>query len=29
MAAIAYRSGERLVNERDGMVHDFTKKQGI
>ncbi|MEP4080462.1 Ti-type conjugative transfer relaxase TraA [Parasphingorhabdus sp.] len=29
VAAIAYRSGERLVNERDGMVHDFTKKQGI
>ncbi len=29
VAAIAYRSGERLVNERDGMVHDFTRKQGI
>ncbi|QFT29556.1 Mobilization protein A [Labrenzia sp. THAF82] len=29
VAAIAYRPGQRLVNERDGMVHDFTKKQGI
>ncbi|MFT4075715.1 MAG: Ti-type conjugative transfer relaxase TraA [Asticcacaulis sp.] len=29
VAAAAYRSGERLVNERDGLVHDFTRKGGI
>ena len=26
---MAYRAGERLVNERDGQVHDFTRKQGV
>ena len=25
----AYRSGERLENERDGIVHDYTKKSGV
>ena len=29
VAAIAYRSGERLVNERDGLVHDYTRKDGV
>lgn len=29
MAAAAYRSGEKLVNEWDGMTHDYTKKRGI
>ncbi|ESQ76554.1 Ti-type conjugative transfer relaxase TraA [Asticcacaulis sp. YBE204] len=29
VAAAAYRAGERLVNERDGLVHDFTRKGGI
>ncbi|TDX79574.1 plasmid mobilization system relaxase [Neorhizobium sp. R1-B] len=29
VAAAAYRAGERLVNERDGQVHDFTRKQGV
>lgn len=29
MAAAAYRSGEKLVNEWDGMTHDFTKKGGV
>lgn len=27
--AAAYRSGEKLVNEWDGMTHDYTKKHGI
>ena len=29
MAAAAYRSGEKLVNEWDGMTHDYTRKGGI
>ncbi|MHB2268229.1 Ti-type conjugative transfer relaxase TraA [Aliihoeflea sp. PC F10.4] len=29
VAAAAYRSGDKLTNERDGQVHDFTRKQGI
>ena len=29
MAAAAYRSGERLVNEWDGLTHDYTRKGGI
>ena len=29
MAAAAYRSGENLINEWDGMMHDYTKKGGI
>jgi hypothetical protein len=29
VAAAAYRSGEKLTNDYDGMVHDFTKKGGI
>jgi Ti-type conjugative transfer relaxase TraA len=29
VAAAAYRSGTRLTNERDGLVHDYTRKGGI
>lgn len=29
VAAIAYRSASRLVNDRDGIVHDFTRKEGV
>lgn len=29
MAAAAYRSGERLVNEWDGLTHDYTRKGGV
>ncbi|QTH20298.1 Ti-type conjugative transfer relaxase TraA [Rhizorhabdus wittichii] len=29
VAAAAYRSGEKLTNERDGLTHDFTRKGGI
>ena len=29
VAASAYRSGEKIKNEYDGIVHDFTKKGGI
>ncbi|GAB7568691.1 MobQ family relaxase [Gemella massiliensis] len=28
-AASAYRSGEKIKNEYDGVVHDFTRKGGI
>ena len=29
VAAAAYRSGSRLVDERTGVVHDFRRKRGI
>jgi Ti-type conjugative transfer relaxase TraA len=29
VAAAAYRSAEMLVNERDGLVHDYRAKQGV
>ena len=29
VARAAYRSGQRLVNDYDGLVHDFTKKGGV
>ena len=29
VAAAAYRSGEKLTNEWDGMMHDYTKKGGV
>ncbi|MBB5278662.1 Ti-type conjugative transfer relaxase TraA [Rhizobium rosettiformans] len=29
VAAAAYRCAVRLRNERDGLVHDFTRKQGV
>jgi hypothetical protein len=29
VAAAAYRSGEKLTNQYDGIVHDYTRKSGI
>lgn len=29
VAAIAYRTATKMLNERDGIVHDFTRKQGV
>jgi hypothetical protein len=29
VAAAAYRSGERLLNERDGRAHDFKARSGV
>ena len=29
VASMAYRAGERLTNERDGITHDFTRKEGV
>lgn len=29
VAASAYRSGEKLEDKRTGLVHDFTKKNGV
>ena len=29
VASAAYRAGERLTNERDGITHDFSRKQGV
>ena len=29
VAAAAYRSGEKLTNEWDGLIHDYTKKGGV
>ncbi|WP_104668371.1 Ti-type conjugative transfer relaxase TraA [Ensifer adhaerens] len=29
VAAIAYRTATKMLNERDGIVHDFTKKKGV
>lgn len=29
IAAVAYRTASKLLNERDGLVHDFTRKQGV
>ena len=29
VAAGAYRSGEKITNEWDGMIHDYTRKRGI
>jgi Ti-type conjugative transfer relaxase TraA len=29
VAAVAYRTASRLLNERDGLVHDFTGKRGV
>ena len=28
VAAAAYRSGEKITNEWDGMTHDYTRKRG-
>ena len=29
VGSAAYRAGERLENERDGITHDYTKKSGV
>ena len=29
VAAAAYRSGEKIINEYDGIEHDYTRKGGI
>ncbi|WP_245506403.1 Ti-type conjugative transfer relaxase TraA [Rhizobium leguminosarum] len=29
MASAAYRAAERLTNERDGLTHDFSNRQGV
>ncbi|WP_216333676.1 Ti-type conjugative transfer relaxase TraA [Rhizobium sp. X9] len=29
VASVAYRAGEKLTNERDGITHDYTAKQGV
>lgn len=29
VASAAYRCAVRLTNERDGLVHDFTRKEGV
>lgn len=28
-AAIAYRAGERVTDERTGLVHDYTRRRGV
>ena len=29
VAAAAYRSGEKITNEYDGITHDYTRKRGV
>ena len=29
VAAAAYRSGSRITNEYDGVVHDYRRKRGV
>ena len=29
VAATAYRSGSRITNEYDGVVHDYRRKRGV
>ena len=29
VAAAAYRAGEKIKNERDGVIHDYTRKGGV
>jgi len=29
VAASAYRAGEKLLNEWDGELHDYTQKRGV
>ena len=29
VASSAYRSGEKLEDERTGLTHDFTRKDGV
>ncbi len=28
-AAIAYRTGERVIDERTGLIHDYTRRSGV
>lgn len=28
-AGIAYRAGEKIIDERTGLIHDYTKKRGV
>ena len=29
VAAAAYRAGEKITNERTGIIHDYTRKKGV
>lgn len=29
VASSAYRSGEKLMDDRTGLIHDFTQKRGV
>ena len=29
VAAAAYRAGQKITNERDGITHDYTRKRGV
>jgi len=29
VAAAAYRAGEKITNQRDGLTHDYTRKHGV
>jgi len=29
VASVAYRAGECITNERDGVIHDYTKRGGV
>ena len=29
VAAAAYRAGEKITNEYDGKIHDYTRKGGV
>lgn len=29
VASSAYRSSEKLMDDRTGLIHDFTKKRGV
>ena len=29
VASAAYRAGEKLINEREGTTHDYTRKKGV
>ncbi|MCT9171634.1 MobA/MobL family protein, partial [Acinetobacter baumannii] len=29
VASAAYRAGEKLEDERTGLIHDFTRKDGV
>lgn len=29
VAAAAYRAGEKITNQYDGVIHDYTRKGGV